>query len=56
MCSLEKCHVINTQYYYYIEKGDIQDDENYRNIKMTTRDMRMWELIAHKLFRDETTI
>ena len=38
------------------EKGDIQDCENYRGIKMIFHTMKIWERVIDRRLREETTI
>ena len=38
------------------EKGDIQDCENYRGIKMISHTMKIWERIIDRRLREETSI
>ena len=40
----------------YKEKGDIQDSENYRGIKLMSHTMKIWERIIDRRLREETTI
>ena len=40
----------------YKEKGDIQDCENYRGIKLRSHYMKIWEGIIDRRLREETTI
>ena len=40
----------------YKEKGDIQDCENYRGIKLMSHTMKIWERIIDRRLREETTI
>ena len=38
------------------QKGDIQDCENYRGIKMISRTMKIWEIIIDRRLREETSV
>ena len=38
------------------QKGDIQDCENYRGIKMISHTMKIWERVIDRRLREETSI